>query len=135
MMDGDQKPRGEPVTAVDGGYWKKSVSAVDNKKVGTSWGRMAHKSLKVVPGANQLSQKPANNGGYSSRRAEGRAVMRASGPAVEPNFSDKNVPVAKAKAPFAQFAGQVAPSIAPLPSRALAVVLPGTGGCMWGGGV
>ena len=62
---------------------------------------------------NKLSEVPkavaASSGGYSPRRAQGRAAMRAPGAVVAPGFGDKKVSIAKAaaEAPFAQFAGQV----------------------------
>jgi len=101
MMDGDQKPRGEAPAAVDAGYWQPSLPAATAKpgggNPGAAWGRRRHKSLKVAAGSGiKLSQLPPKSGGYVGRRAEGRAVMRAPGAAVEPDFADRTVVVNKA---------------------------------------
>lgn len=98
MMDGDQKPRAEAPAAVEAGYWKQSapaaVSTPGGRNPGAAWGRKQHRSLSAAKGADlKLSQLPPKNGGYGSRRAEGRAVMRAPGPAVEPDFADRKVVV------------------------------------------
>lgn len=56
---------------------------------------------------NALSQRPGEKKAYTSKRAAGRAAMRAPGPAVAPDFNDEKVSAAKAQVPFAQFVGQV----------------------------
>ena len=135
MKDGDEKPRGESQREVVKGYWAQVQKQQQAHKVQESGGKspkvvvaagtgpnatnklsqmpaQSNKSVKQAQ-SNKLSQMPAatSSGGYSKRRAQGRAAMRTQGAVVAPGFGDRKVSLSKAteQAPFAQFAGQVWP--------------------------